>query len=392
MRNFALRTAVLYFLAGTSWIISSDLILNYFIDQSNKPYIGAVKGIVFVLITAIVLYLILNRYIRALRRNETQYRILFRSHPQALWVYDVNTLKFLAVNNATIEKYGYTAEEFMNMTMLDIRPKEERDTIRRFLTKVEKAEYISDMVHLHMAKDGRKFYTRTSSHATEFEGKQARMVMAVDAEAEMAAERRSQLIETRLNSLMDNSEEIIWIFDEDRNFILYNRAFRKKFKEVLGFDVPPMEKFKLQDLPSDPILQRWANNFDRSFRGERLHLQEAFTNLSTGQEEVFEIDLTPIYDHSNKMIGVGCFARDITERIRHEEAMQEQVGKLKEIAWMQSHTVRRPVANIMGLVELIKMNTSDKQQIDEAVQMLERSCQELDEIIREVVRKAGEVK
>ena len=54
-----------------------------------------------------------------------EYRILFESNPQPMWVYDAETLAFLAVNEAAEQAYGYTREEFLSMTILDIRPAED---------------------------------------------------------------------------------------------------------------------------------------------------------------------------------------------------------------------------------------------------------------------------
>jgi hypothetical protein len=70
---------------------------------------------------------------------------------------------------------------------------------------------------------------------------------------------------------------------------------------------------------------------------------------------------------NNSLIGVGCFARDITSRKQTEAEINDKVKTLKEIAWIQSHAVRRPLANIMGLAELIKLNTSNTEQVEEAV-------------------------
>src|ERR1044072_9607088 len=57
----------------------------------------------------------------ALRRSEAQYRALFENNPQPMWVYDERTLRFLAVNEAAIERYGYSREEFLSMTIKSIR-------------------------------------------------------------------------------------------------------------------------------------------------------------------------------------------------------------------------------------------------------------------------------
>ena len=65
-----------------------------------------------------------KRVEEVMRASEEQYRLLFESNPLAMWVYDLETLRFLAVNNATVEQYGYSREQFLDMTIEQIRPPE----------------------------------------------------------------------------------------------------------------------------------------------------------------------------------------------------------------------------------------------------------------------------
>src|SRR6185295_12125803 len=62
---------------------------------------------------------------RALQESEEQYRVLFESNPHPMWVFDEETLRFLAVNQAAIQHYGFTRQDFLDMTVLDIRPPDE---------------------------------------------------------------------------------------------------------------------------------------------------------------------------------------------------------------------------------------------------------------------------
>src|SRR5436309_10151370 len=61
----------------------------------------------------------------ALRESEDKNQILFRFHPEATWVYDRETLRFLAVNDAAMAQYGYSREEFLALTPKDIGALEE---------------------------------------------------------------------------------------------------------------------------------------------------------------------------------------------------------------------------------------------------------------------------
>ncbi|HEU6447230.1 MAG TPA: PAS domain S-box protein [Verrucomicrobiae bacterium] len=64
------------------------------------------------------------RVAEELRSSEKHYRLLFQANPNPMWVFDLETLQFLEVNEAAIQHYGYTHEEFLNMTIMDIRPPE----------------------------------------------------------------------------------------------------------------------------------------------------------------------------------------------------------------------------------------------------------------------------
>ena len=72
---------------------------------------------------------------RALQKSKDQYRLLFDSNPVPMWVFDRSTLRFLAVNKAAVLQYGYSEQDFMSMTIRDIRPESD---IPEFLKEIEK--------------------------------------------------------------------------------------------------------------------------------------------------------------------------------------------------------------------------------------------------------------
>ena len=63
--------------------------------------------------------------------QEASFRLLFEGNPIPMWVYEHGTMRFIAVNDAAIRQYGYTREQFLTMTLLDVRPSEDRDQLRR---------------------------------------------------------------------------------------------------------------------------------------------------------------------------------------------------------------------------------------------------------------------
>jgi light-regulated signal transduction histidine kinase (bacteriophytochrome) len=86
------------------------------------------------------------------------------------------------------------------------------------------------------------------------------------------------------------------------------------------------------------------------------------------------------------MIGV---LRDVTERVRYINEIEERNQKLQEIAWMQSHVIRAPLARLMGLIDLIKNYQNTEEESDELLAHVLTSANALDEIIRDISSKAA---
>ena len=89
----------------------------------------------------------------ALRRSEVEYRLLFESSPIPMWVFDRQTLKFLAVNEAAVRHYGFSGPEFLTMTIADIRPEEDIPHLLEATAK--KVHGLQDSeIWRHRKKDG----------------------------------------------------------------------------------------------------------------------------------------------------------------------------------------------------------------------------------------------
>ncbi|HSL89636.1 MAG TPA: PAS domain S-box protein [Ignavibacteriaceae bacterium] len=111
--------------------------------------------------------------------SEKRYKDLFKSNPNPMWVYDLETLKFLDVNQAAIINYGYSLEEFLSMTIKDIRPPEDLSKLMENLRSAEYGfEYSTGWKHLK--KDGAIVEVEIRSNAIEYKGKKAKIVSAID--------------------------------------------------------------------------------------------------------------------------------------------------------------------------------------------------------------------
>ena len=122
-----------------------------------------------------------------LRASEERYRLLFKNNPHPMWVYDLETLEFIAVNQAAIKHYGYTRDEFLNMTIADIRPPQE---LSRLLENISQVDAGIDFAGVweHQKKDGTIIEVEITSYTMIFDSRNAELVLAHDVTDRLQAE------------------------------------------------------------------------------------------------------------------------------------------------------------------------------------------------------------
>lgn len=133
----------------------------------------------------------------ARREGERIYRELFECNPNPMWVYDRETLRFLAVNEVAISNYGYSREEFLGMTIEGIRPPEDVPALRKSVRDVPGTiRRVGTWKHLR--KDGGAIDAEITTHDLEFGGRPARLVLATDVTERKRAEEERDILEKHL--------------------------------------------------------------------------------------------------------------------------------------------------------------------------------------------------
>jgi len=121
--------------------------------------------------------------------SDASYRLLFESNPHPMWVYDRETLAFLAVNDAAIEHYGYSREEFLGITIKDIRPATDVPLLMQILARGPSG---LKQVARHLKRDGTTIDVEVTSKPLAFAGRSARLVLANDITERQRAEQLAQ--------------------------------------------------------------------------------------------------------------------------------------------------------------------------------------------------------
>ena len=133
----------------------------------------------------------------ALRDSEARYRLLFESNPFPMWVFDVETLSFLAINDAAVRSYGYTREEFLSMTLKDIRPAEDVQALLDNLSGAS-SELNESRTWRHRKKDGTIIDVEITSYPLSFAERRAKLVLISDVTKRKQTEEALRVSEEQL--------------------------------------------------------------------------------------------------------------------------------------------------------------------------------------------------
>jgi len=153
-------------------------------------------------------------------KNEKKYRYLFENNPMPMFVMDLETLRFLDVNEIAVIKYGYSRDELLSMTALDIRPEEDQEMFKQldFSFKPQRADYDKGTWR-YKKKNGSIVYVEVIAHEIMFGDRPARLVLSNDITEKKEAEEKLATSEKRFRALLENNNDVISLFDEKFNII-----------------------------------------------------------------------------------------------------------------------------------------------------------------------------
>jgi PAS domain S-box-containing protein len=130
---------------------------------------------------------VLSKWTKARPEGDATFELLFKNNPLPLWVYDLETLHFLDINEVACRKYGWSREEFLALTMRDIRPPEDIPRMHASV-RAHPSEVFNSSIWRHRKKDGATIYVESISHEIVYKGRRARFVCPIDITDRLKAE------------------------------------------------------------------------------------------------------------------------------------------------------------------------------------------------------------
>ncbi len=311
----------------------------------------------------------------SLRESELRYRHLFELHPHPMWVYDLDTLRFLAVNDAAMNRYGYSRDEFLAMTIAQIRPAAALDALAADLATANAGIRQSGLWQ-HSTRDDRILIVEISSHTLTFDDRPAALVQALDVTERVHVE--TQLREKA--ALLDAAHDAILVKDMDDRITYWNKGAERIFgwtsAEVLGRDAATL--FAV-DLPE--------------YRAAVSHLLahgqwegELVKRARDGHNCFVAVRWTLLRGADGAPSSVLAITMDITERKQLERQLlrAQRLESLGTLAGGIAHDLNNVLAPILMGIDLLREDETSDEKLSVLAQ-IESSAQRGADMVRQVL-------
>ncbi len=272
-----------------------------------------------------------ERAAQALRESEERYRLLFEANPHPMAVFDRETTRYLAVNPAALLQYGYSRDEFLAMTVKEIRLPQDavafQDYLRR-LTFDPKGAFAAG-VWRHRRKDGSLFDADIIWSAIEFEGRAAILALAIDVTQRRLAEQALRASETRLAE----AQRIARLGDWEQDLATGERRWSDGAYRIFGasreqFDATEEAFFRFVH-PEDRALVQGAVR--ETLESGRPYSVDHRIIRPDGEECVVHEQAEVVVDAAGKAVRLVGTIQDITEQKQAEQALRRSENRLRAI-------------------------------------------------------------
>ena len=259
---------------------------------------------------------------KELKESESYFRLLFELNPQPMFVYDLDTMKILAVNNSSISVYKYSMEEFLSMTILDLKAPKEFTRLWKNLID-DPNSFQRTEIWNHKTKDGQIIQVEVHSHNLDFRLRNSRLVLLIDITEKIKVEKILRENELTLSNLIGSLPGLIYRCAMDENYTM--EFMSEACLSITGYS---SEDFLVNNISFNdmilpeyrtPIWEKW----EKTFKVKSVFEEEYPIRTASGEIKWVWERGKGIFDENDELRHLEGYIEDITSRKQAEKELRK---------------------------------------------------------------------
>ena len=257
-------------------------------------------------------------YEDALQKSERNYKTLFQQAPLPQYIFDPETLRILNANDAALKHYGYSLDEFLSMTVMNLKPEERHESFAGRLKNLRKTRDTTTTQNIQVKKSGERMLVETSCIDISLQDREVRLATVNDITERERMEQQLKDADQKIRGMLISSDHGILLLDIHFRLVLLNKAAKQINKAVTG------EEGEIGQNVYDLCLPEYKTMISRIHR-QALKGRKQETEILLGREgekKWYHLYCFPVKNEENEIIGICITLTDISDRKQAEAALE----------------------------------------------------------------------
>jgi two-component system, sporulation sensor kinase E len=320
-------------------------------------------------------------FVFMLKSLEQVQNFLFLKNPLPMWIYEEEKMRFLAANHAATKVFGYSEAEFILNPMFNVCLPNEYAHFLGYLKQLS-SETNQVQEWSFRTKAGDPIWVVIHTYSLDESNPNLKVMLASDIRPQKLIQDKLQACYADFDSLFESSIQIKYLFDTNYTILKANRKAYESAVLVFEQEIS-LKQSILKYIRGEENRSGFIADFEEARKGKKIHYELNF-KTTRNQTLWYEINYLPILNHQLEVDKILLSMHDITEKKQIELKVAQQIQDLQEFAFLTSHELRRPLANILGLTSIFNHNNLADEFNAKIIQHLEFTALQLDEIIHKM--------
>lgn len=313
-----------------------------------------------------------------------------------VYVFDIELNEVVYTNRSIVHGLGYTSEDLIKFKDQILEQVLHPDDLLNFPHRIEQLSQLQDHEELVVEERYRKatgeygwFRNTRKVFCRNVDGTVKQVMGCVhEITDQINSQKKLQATEDKFRAIFNSTSDFNFFVDKDLNILTLNQAAILYTEKYAGVKLLPGDNLKLAMPPE--MQQDALAAMQLALTGEIVDSTKQYNSVD-GKNIWFRAKFFPVYDDLHQQItGVNINMRDVTKTVQSSIELEHQNKQLKEIARINSHEIRRPLANILGLIEMLSHYKNElAEDVIDLVDLLHQSSLELDEVVKRIVSTAS---